>query len=30
MKTKTEYIKIFYGEFDGQREKRIIVKVMGE
>jgi thiamine phosphate synthase YjbQ (UPF0047 family) len=22
--------QIFYGEFDGQRKKRIVVKVMGE
>jgi hypothetical protein len=35
MKTSTHYLwfetkKVFYAEFDGQRRKRLIIKIMGE
>ncbi len=38
MKSQTEYLsrdfgpweQIFYGEFDGRRAKRVLVKVIGE
>jgi len=31
MKSHTRYLeRIFYGEFDGRRPKRVLVKIIGE